>query len=699
MTRIKFISTIFVALSSFFVTVANAQETLEEIVVTADLLNRSAMDLATSVTVIDNTAIKNRGALQLEQLLNLAPNVNYSSGASRGRFIQIRGIGERSEFTAPSNPSVGVLLDGIDLTGISTAVSTLDIAQVEILRGPQGTIHGANALAGLIKIPSAAPTDIYEGNVSAEIGNYGQRSITGTFNAPITDNLGLRVSALKNKSNGFIQNTFLERDDTNDIDEETLKAKLAWQASESLSFDLTALHADVDNGYDAFSLDNTRETLSDEPGQDRQETNAFSLETIWEANDVIALESLVSYARSDTEYGYDEDWSFSDICAGTDCEGWEYSSTDNYFRENDNLSADFRVRSRDTGSKAGWVAGVYYRDQNRDLLRIYTFDDDFSSTFDTENIALYGELSFAITDRLSLSGGLRAEQYEASYSDSNEFSDTGDEDLWGGKVSLEYDTSASTRAYLLVSRGYKVGGFNANPALSEDQRLYDTEFMWNYEAGFKGSWADGMLVSNLSVFYQDRKDVQANLSRQETIGGEFVIFLGNAAKGTNAGVEAETKWYVYDKLELFLTLGLLDTQFDDFFNPSHVDGSPENPVDLSGRDQSHAPNYMFNIGADWEILEVLSARIDIEGKDAFYFSDSHDVKSESYALLNARLSYAVDDFEVSLWGRNLTDEDVEVRGFFFSNDGGNDPRKFYAPEPYTQLGEPRVFGISSTYNF
>jgi len=132
---------------------------VEEVIVTAELLEQSALALPNSVTVINNATIERRGAQNLEDLLNLAPNVNFSTGASRGRFIQIRGIGERSEFQEPIINSVGVVIDGIDLTGIATAASTLDIQQVEVLRGPQGTLFGANALAGLINVVSNRPSE------------------------------------------------------------------------------------------------------------------------------------------------------------------------------------------------------------------------------------------------------------------------------------------------------------------------------------------------------------------------------------------------------------------------------------------------------------------------------------------------------------------------------------------------------------
>ena len=125
-----------------------AVDTIDEIIVSADFRDSKLLNTAASVSVLDSRTIDRRQARHLDQLLNLAPNVNFSSGASRGRFIQIRCIGERSQFIEPLNPSVGTLVDGIDFTGIAGAATTMDIQQVEILRGPQGTLYGANALAG-----------------------------------------------------------------------------------------------------------------------------------------------------------------------------------------------------------------------------------------------------------------------------------------------------------------------------------------------------------------------------------------------------------------------------------------------------------------------------------------------------------------------------------------------------------------------
>ena len=246
---------------------AEAEGDLEEIIVTAEYRPVSVLELPTSITVFNEQSIERRGAVHLEQLLNLAPNVNLSSGASRGRFVLIRGIGERSQFVEPINPSVGLIIDGMDFTGIGGAASTLDMRQVEILRGPQGTLFGANALAGLINMVSNGPENEMDGYASLTVGNYSRLTATAALGGPISQNTGFRLAVQGNKNDGYIDNIFLGSD-TNDIDEVTARGKFAWEVNDDFSMDFTLLYSDVDNGYDAFSLDNTRETYSDEPGHD-----------------------------------------------------------------------------------------------------------------------------------------------------------------------------------------------------------------------------------------------------------------------------------------------------------------------------------------------------------------------------------------------------------------------------------------------
>ena len=673
---------------------AAADKEIEEVIVTSEFRNATLLDTAASITIFDDSIIKNRQAKHLEELLNLAPNVNFSSGASRGRFIQIRGIGERSQFIEPLNPSVGILVDGIDFTGIAGAATTMDIKQVEILRGPQGTLYGANALAGLINLTSNQPTENVQGELSLAIGSHNTKTMAAAMGGSLSSDVNYRVAVQSHTSDGYITNDFLIKDDTDNIDELSLRAIFDWQASDDLSLKLTLFRVDADNGYDAFSLDNTRNTLSDKPGHDRQESSAVALHSNWQANEQFDVVSLISFADSDLEYGYDEDWAFPAICAGQECDGWEYNSEDNYLRDRDNSTLDVKLVSKKPvsllGRHADWVFGVYARQQDEQLLRQYTYNaSDFSSNFDTKNRAIYGQLDIDIASDLSLIAGLRLEGRKATYNDSDGVDHSVDENLWGGRIALQYKLDDSTMVYGLVSRGYKAGGVNSDSSLSAQDREFDTELMWNFETGLKGSWFEQRLQTRVSVFYQQRKDIQIKQSlvqsRDDSNASDFTDYFGNSGKGTNYGMEVEVNWLASEVLSVEGSLGLLETDYDTPLS-----------ANLDRRDQAHAPLYQFALGASLQVSENLIWTADIEGKDKFYLSSSHDEQSESYWLLNTNLAYIADQWSLSVWGRNLTDEDVIVRGF---GGFGNDPRKYYATEPYYQLGEPRTFGVSGQYNF
>lgn len=687
-------ATLCVLASFSFTSVATADHVIDEIVVSADFRDTKLLESAASITVLDGQTIAKRQARHLEQLLNLAPNVNFSSGASRGRFIQIRGIGERSQFVEPINPSVGILVDGIDFTGIAGAATTMDIQQVEILRGPQGTLHGANALAGLINLQAVQPSKQTEGNLEISLAEYNSQTISAGLGGAISEELGYRFAVQKHSADGYIENEFLNRDDTDNIDELSIRSILDWQASVDTNLKLTVFHVDADNGYDAFSLDNTRHTLSDNPGHDRHEATAVALQSSWQANQNFELASTLSYANNNLEYGYDEDWTYSDICVDFVCVFDGYSSVDNYIRDSKNTSIDVRLVSKDGGKvfsgSTDWVLGVYWRDQDEELMRQYTFaDSDFTSDFNTRNLAIYGQLDSQLSSAITLITGLRIEQRKADYADSQLVAHDVDEDLWGGRIAMQYQTSADYMVYGLISRGYKAGGVNSDPDLAAADREFDTEQMWNFETGIKGLWLDGSLQAQVALFYQLRDDIQIKQSLvqpiEDTNAVSFTDYFGNSAEGSNYGVEVEFNYLASDTLALFGSVGLLETEYDTPLSDT-----------LDSREQAHAPAYQFSLGASVQLSDNLALTVDVEGKDEFFLSSRHSTETQAYELVNANMVYDAGDWELSLWGRNLTDEDVIVRGF---GSFGNDPRNGYITEPYYQFGEPRVFGLSGKYNF
>ncbi|MBA6224859.1 TonB-dependent receptor [Colwellia sp. MB02u-18] len=667
-----------------------AEQTIEVITIDGDFRSMSLQKTASSLSVIASDEISARNAQNLEEIIARTPNVNFSSGTQRARYYQIRGIGERSQFKEPINPSVGLVIDGIDFSSIGSIASTFDVEQVEVYRGPQGTRFGANAMAGMINITSSAPTDVFEGKVRLSAGNYDSYSAGLVLSGPATEKVNYRLAVEQYRSDGFIDNDFLNRDDTNNRDELTMRGKLAIAISKDLTLDITTFIADFDNGYDAFSLDNTRHTLSDQPGFDRQDTKALATKFTYQGFSDFTLETIISYADSALDYGYDEDWAYVGIRPA-----WEYSSEDHYFR--DKTSATFELRAlSEQGSEifngsTAWVTGIYFKQEKEDLLRQYTYlSSDFSSSFDSDNIAAFIQFDSQLTQQLSLTTGLRLERRNADYTDSEQLSFDPSDTMVGGKVVLSYQADKNNLFYGSVNRGYKAGGANTEGSLPTELREFTAEYLWNYELGYKVSLLDNQAYVRSAVFYMDRDDMQVRtsfLQEREDGSTDFVSYLGNAATGTNLGLELEAGWQISPELEIYGAVGLLDTQYNGFID---ADGN-----DKSGDEQAHAPSYQFNLGLNYQLSDHLRVNISVDGKDEFLFSDSHNEKSAAIEVVNMSMSYAKDDWQVKVWARNLFDESYATRGFYF----GNDPRDEYSAKAYYQLAEPAVFGATFDYNF
>ena len=686
---------IFSSLTSFSTIAAETSpsstvKAIEVITINGDFRTTSLQKTASSLTVIASDEINARNAQNLEEIIAGTPNVNFSSGSQRARYYQIRGIGERSQFKEPINPSVGLVIDGIDFSGIGSIASTFDVGQIEVYRGPQGTRFGANAMAGMINITSNEATDSFEGKVRLSAGNYDSYSAGLVLSGPATEKVKYRLAAEKYSSDGFIENDFLDRDDTNNRDELTLRGKLAIEATNDLTIDITTFVANFNNGYDAFSLDNTRHTLSDQPGFDRQDTKALATTFNYQGFNSFTLESIISFADSVLAYGYDEDWAYVGIRPD-----WEYSSEDHYFHDKTSTTFELRGTSAPGGeifnNTTAWVTGVYYKQEQSDLVRQYTYlSNDFSSSFDTDNIAAFVQFDSQFNQQLTLTTGLRLERRNSDYNNSELLEFAPSETMVGGKVVLSYQMDVNNLIYGSINRGYKAGGVNIDGSLTSERRAFSPEYLWNYELGYKVSLLDNQVYIRSAVFYMDRTDMQVRtsyLEEREDGSTEFVSYLGNAARGNNLGLELEAGWQVTPTLEIYAAIGLLATEYNDY-----IDAQGNNK---SGEEQAHAPSYQFNLGVNYQLSDNLQMNIAVDGKDKFLFSDTHQEKSEAIEVVNMSVTYVQDDWQVKLWARNMFDESYATRGFYF----GNDPRDEYTAKAYYQLAEPAVFGLTFDHEF
>lgn len=687
---------------------------IERITIHADFRSSSLIEVPASVSVIDAMQLEDEGARHFEDVLNSIANLNWSGATSRPRAFQIRGVGDQEDYKGAANSSVGFIVDDIDLSGIGMTASLFDMEQVEILRGPQGTRYGANALAGLIYLKSKMPTDTFEAGIQQSLGTDNYTSLSGYLSGPANDSLLYRVSVQKHQQDGFYRNEFLNMEDTNGRDELTARGKLRWLVDSETTVDLTLLHADFANGYDAWTLDNNGETsLSDQPGEDSQKTQAASLKVILEQAETYDLQALFSLADTDARYAYDGDWANPEFWAEKTCftydDDWNVTGQEpcvyNYWwdkrSERTTWSQELRFSSTEKGrlfnNTTDWLVGLYGMrlEESNKLDSAYNGwpDEVLESDYQATNVAIFGQLDSDLGEGLALSVGLRFERRDADYSDDAGDSFAPTENMWGGHLALTKNFSASQQGYLRMARGYKAGGFNtALPSELSDKKQYDQEILYSYELGLKSLWLDNKLSTQAALFYMDREDQQVTTSVQDPENPQrFKIYQGNATSSTSYGLELDMNYRVTSSLTLYGSLGLLEASYDDY----HYQDKYGTEVDLSGRDLAHAPHATFSLGASWLSDSGWFANVTTSGKSGFYYSDSHDSTGSFYQLFHAKLGYQAQRWAAYLWGRNLTDKAYGVRGFYF----GNRPDLDWTAEQYIRYGDPRQLGVTVAVDF
>ena len=682
-------------------------QVLEEVIVTATLREQALLDTPVSITVLNDRTLQDAGRQHFEDVLAAVPNLNWAGGTSRPRFFQIRGIGEREQYEGAPNPSVGFLIDDIDFSGIGMPATLFDVGRIEVLRGPQGMRYGANALAGLIVMRGQEPSDELGFSTEASYGEYASESVGAVATGPVEAlNSSWRVAVQRYTSDGYRRDVFLHRDDTNDRDELTGRAKWRWRPSEDTTVDLTWLHVKLDNGYDGWSIDNSRVSLADRPGKDSQTSDGASLRVETPAGSLGHLTVIAAGADSDMDYSFDGDW-------GNE-QSWAPFTYDYFYRalrERKTRSAEVRLASPDA-QEAGalaWLVGVYTLDLRESLdetsVGVYvdpfddansgSDDDHLFSAYDARNVAAFGQLDGSLSERWGWSLGLRGEQRTADYRDRGiksgepRATDTSQRDrMWGGQATLHFDPGEHLRLFSTVSRGYKAGGFNlGQAALLRAQ--FDPEYLWSIDVGAKGEWLERRLYADVTAFYMKRSDMQVSTGVQlDPIGdpNSYFFYTDNASGGRNLGLESSLRWRLTAQIELGGTLGLLRTRYY---------GYRPTGEDLSDRDQAHAPRYQASLNATWRHPFGWMARVDVSAVDSFYFDvPPNDTRSNSYSLTHIKVGYEAERWSVYAWGRNVFDRDYDVRGFFF----GNEPPAF-ENKRYVQLGEPQQFGVTARWEF
>ncbi len=681
---------------------------LEQIVVTATLQPVALEATPGSITVLTQAAIHDAGQQHFEDVLALVPNLNWAGDTSRPRYFQIRGIGELQQYQGAPNPSVGFLIDDIDFSGLGTAATLFDVDHIEVLHGPQGTLYGANALAGLIYVKSAEPADTFGGRAEFDVGDYHERSYGAVLTGPVSAlDSAFRLAVQRYTSDGFYHNAYLGRSNTDNRDELTVRGKWRYEPNDAWRIDVTLLRAQIDNGYDAFAIDNSRITQSDHPGVDRQYSTGVSARATYSGFAPATLTTIATYADTDINYGFDSDWGNPKLWAP-----YTDDFTEDQLRHRSTRSLEFRLSDAPAGAAAGfsWLFGVYAFELRESLTDTTagTYLDPFDATqnldtlsvtssgYRSRNAALYGQLDGDLSARARWSLGLRAERHTANYHDTttnldapstaNNFGPT--DNLWGGHASVDYAVADGQHVYALIARGYKASGFNLSPGLPPDQLQFGPESVLNFEVGHKAQLDGGRLQIDTSLFYMMRHNEQLLTGEQldPSNPNTFIFFTGNAPSGHNYGLESTLDWAPINRLTVGASLGLLQTLYHGFV---------QNGVTLPDRALPHAPPWQAALNATWRDARGPYARLDITGMGAFFYDlPPNWTRSSAYGLVNGKLGWESARWELYLWGRNLLDKNYTVRGFYFGDEPPAFPNKLY-----TQLGEPRNFGLHLTIRF
>lgn len=676
----------------------------QEVVVVGGLRAESLAETATAVSVIDTRQMRANGGDHIQDLIQAVPNLSWAGGTARPRYFQIRGIGERSQYAGEGPPSfsVGFVVDDIELSGLGAGM-LFDVQQVEVFKGPQSSAFGPNALAGLVHMQSANPSSVAERQLRLVAGGDGLLRAGAAINVPVNERLALRVGLQTGRSNGFRDNVYLRRDDSNGRNESLLRFKARYVGPGGLLLLGTFFRIDADNGYDMWSPDNNKDLVSyaDKPGDDHQTTNAFSLRAEWPITKWDSqVTAIGTYAKTDLDYSFDSDWGNDAYWLAApynfdpEVEGWRYDFFDRTQRQRTSLSQELRIRVGRAPGGGSAIAGIYFKTwEERDSATGYLFGGaagDLRGDFDLGGLAFYGQYEKALSPSLALRLNVRADRSRIDYAGQT---NAGAEEVrydveqWlpGFKSSLTWRLAHGQSAYAAVSRGYRAGGINQHPYIAAENRPYDPEYMLNFEVGYRATGPKHSL--GVVLFHALRDQQQLSLSAQQVAGdpNSFFYFTANASSGRNSGVELEGHYRVHRAVRLFASLAYLNTHVD-AYSFATAAGQAQR---LGGRAAAHAPEYALRLGGEYEGPLGFFVRGDGSYSDSFYFSDSHEQVSDAYALFNASVGYRREGWSLTLWARNLLDERYAVRGFYF----GLAPPD-YADTLYLSYGDPRQLGLS-----
>ena len=675
-----------------------AQENvLEEIIVTAEKREASIQDTALAITAVSGDLLESGGLDEIEDLSLDVPSLVFSRAGGEAQ-LYIRGVGTNL-FGIGQDSSVAVHQDGVYQGRAQMGLNQfLDVERVEVLRGPQGTLYGRNATAGVINIIHRAPGDEPEGYVNLKLGNFNRYDGEAAYGGPIGESAGFRLAVRYGSDGGFTEDLDPRGGDEVDGGETVAaRATLTFALSDTISARIIGDYTDFDGDNRTIrprgnlhrSAAEGAQALPDFD-QTRNEVDSFQQWTISgitaqvtaDLGGGLSLTSITGYRQFEDSFRFNTD-------------GTEIFVTQTHFeRDTDQFSEEIRLACDCEGYE--WIAGLYYFTEDKEEalgLPAINFGGAFNifATNKTDAWAGFGELTWHFSDRLDGIVGVRYSNEEKEdwnlrgltggnfdglfgASDPRAFSfsfpprnTTDDWNAFTPKLGLKYDYSDDIMIYGTLTRGFKSGGTNS---LSGDA-AFDPEYLWSLEVGGKSTLADGRAIANAAVFYYDYTDLQVSTFSEGT------VVVTNAAEATVLGVEVDVSAVLSDQFTWTTSGMLLSAEYDDFvsrFGFLNTDaGRVPNVVNVEGNNLVNAPeasitsslNYSAAIGPG-----TFSATAQIAYRSQVFHNQFNEteVGQDSVMLANIRAGITfLNGVEVSFVVRNLLDKEYYQNSVRFTS--------------------------------
>lgn len=637
--------------------------TLEEIIVTGDLVSRSLFDTAASVAVLSEEELDEKVEnTSVRDVIANIPNLHYSSSPGLNGAPTIRGSATEGPnvgagaFFAGTIPRASFNVDGRNLSYnemVFGSASIWDLDSIEVFRGPQTTSRGANAIAGAINVKTKDPVFDNQAALQAQYGSRNGWRTSAMVNGELIEGqLAARLTGDMASKDTYIDFTNSALTDLNDkISSRNLRLKLLWtpESIPDLEAKLTLSHSGSTGLHnEAATPVFTNLQNNDTSAADwESDTNAAVLDLDYAVSDALSLSN--QFQISDTETTRATHPSVHGSA--------EISRRD--------LSNETRAMFELMDGRLSGVAGVFARHTKSDDL-LYMLDATRTArrnTFDDtkKSLGIYSELTYRLTDKLSATAGLRYQHDEierigtittalAANVPMN-YSKSFNEIL--PKLSLAYDISSDWTVGGLISKGYNPGGVSYG-IFSNSISEFEKETVWNYELFTRASLLDDRLMLTGNVFYSKYKDAQRAVLTSSPFPGSFDAVTYNADKAETYGAEISARFDVLDNVSFNGSVGLLQTEITKFTNSSAS-------FDLTGKKFGKSPELTASLGVDWEMIDGLLLSANAKYVSGYYSDDYNTVayKTDPYVVANAKISYQIND-NLKVFGavNNIFDDDT-----------------------------------------